>query len=212
MPATIRNRNSRSITLISSLLLTTCLVGPVFAADIETVTVTAEKKAEDVQNVPIAVSAFSGQDLAAKQIMGFKDLQFSVPSVHFTHGNFGPSNFSIRGIGSAAITTSGDAGVAVNLNDIYLSAPPLTSGNYYDTKNIQVLRGPQSTLFGRNATGGSINLYTNTPETDAFKSDIEGSYGNYNWEQVQGMVNVPIVEGQLALRVAGFWENRAVSR
>jgi outer membrane receptor protein involved in Fe transport len=178
------------------------------AEEITTITVTAEKKAEDIQNVPIAVSAFTGQDLANKQINGFKDLQFNMPSVHFTHGNFGPSNFSIRGIGSAAITTSGDAGVSVNVNDVYLSAPPLTSGNYYDIKDLEVLRGPQSTLFGRNATGGSINIYTNVPDVDGFKSDLEAEYGNFNFRQARGMVNLPLVEGQLALRIAGFWEQR----
>lgn len=209
MPATVRNRNSRSLKIVSSLLLTSCLAAPAFAADIETVTVTAEKRAEDIQNVPIAVSAFSGADLANKQIMGFKDLQFSIPSVHFSHGNFGPSNFTIRGIGSAGITTSGDAGVSVNLNDIYLASPPLTSANYYDIADLEVLRGPQATLYGRNATGGSINLHTNKPDLDNFKSDVEVSYGNYDARQARAMINLPIVDGELALRVAGFWEQRS---
>src|ERR1700744_5449421 len=105
-------RSGRKLTLISALLLSSALAAPAFA-QIEEVVVTAQKKSEDIQSVPIAVSAFTSQDLASHQIEGFKDLQFAIPSVTFTHGNFGPSNFQIRGIGSAAVTTSGDAGVSV---------------------------------------------------------------------------------------------------
>ncbi|HWB97901.1 MAG TPA: Plug domain-containing protein, partial [Bryobacteraceae bacterium] len=83
--------------MVGALLLSSALAAPAFA-QIEEVVVTAQKKSEDVQAVPIAVSAFSGADLEAHQIQGFSDLQFAIPSVTFTHGNFGPSNFTIRGI------------------------------------------------------------------------------------------------------------------
>ncbi|MGH6870221.1 MAG: TonB-dependent receptor [Rhizomicrobium sp.] len=191
-------------------MLTTALAAPAFA-QVEQVVVTAQKRSEDIQQVPIAVSAFSGADLTAHQIQGFADLQFAIPSVSYTHGNFGPSNFTIRGIGSAAVSTSGDSGVSVNLNQVYLNSPPLTSASYYDLDNslgIQVLRGPQSTLWGRNATGGAIDVETAKPDLDNFASDIEGSYGNYNDQEVRAMVNMPISDGTAALRVAGFWENR----
>jgi iron complex outermembrane receptor protein len=200
-------RTGRSMTLIGTLLLSTVLAAPAFA-QIEEVVVTAQKKSEDIQQVPIAVSAFSGQDLAAHQIEGFKDLQFAVPSVSFTHGNFGPSNFTIRGIGSAAVSTSGDSGVSINLNQVYLNSPALTSATYYDVEQIQVLRGPQSTLWGRNATGGAIDVETVKPNLDSFGANVEGTYGNYNDQEARFMVNLPIVDDQLAVRVAGFWENR----
>ncbi len=170
MLATRSARTGRSMTLISALLLSSALAAPAFA-QIEEVVVTAQKKSEDIQSVPIAVSAFTSQDMAAHQIMGFKDLQFSVPNVTFTHGNFGPSNFQIRGIGSAAVATSGDAGVSINEDDVYLSSPPLTSASYYDVERVEVLRGPQSTLYGRNATGGAINVITAKPDLDAFHSE-----------------------------------------
>ena len=202
-----RVRATRSLTLISALLLSTAIAAPAFA-EVEEVVVTAQKTSQDIQSVPIAVSAFTSQDLAAHQIMGFKDLQFSIPSVHFSHGNFGPSNFQIRGIGSAAVTTSGDSGVSVNLNDVYLSNPPLTSGNYYDISRIEVLRGPQSTLYGRNATGGAINVITNKPDLENFGADLEATFGNYSDKEFRGMVNIPIVTDQLGLRLAGFWQKR----
>ncbi len=195
------------MTLIGALLLSSALAAPAFA-QIEEVVVTAQKKSEDIQSVPIAVSAFSGQDLAAHQIEGFKDLQFAIPSVSFTHGNFGPSNFTIRGIGSAAVSTSGDSGVSINLNQVYLNSPPVTSATYYDLEQVQVLRGPQSTLWGRNATGGAIDLETNKPNLDAFGANLEGTYGNFNDQEVRFMVNLPIVTDRLGVRVAGFWENR----
>jgi iron complex outermembrane receptor protein len=210
MPVQRSVRTGRSLTFIGALMLTTALAAPAFA-QIEEVVVTAQKKSEDIQQVPIAVSAFSGADLAAHQIQGFADLQFAIPSVSFTHGNFGPSNFTIRGIGSAAVSTSGDSGVSVNINQVYLNAPPLTSATYYDLDSsvgIQVLRGPQSTLWGRNATGGAIDIETAKPDLDNFKADLEGTYGNYNDEETRGMVNIPLIDGQLAMRAAVFWENR----
>src|SRR6202000_3225728 len=203
------NRNSRSLTFISTLLLTTALAAPAFA-QIEEVVVTAQKKSEDIQTVPIAVSAFSSADLAAHQMVDFKDLQFAIPSTNYTKGQFGSADFSLRGIGSVAVTTSGDPGVSLNQNDIYIasSGPELQNGNYYDVQQIEVLRGPQSTLYGRNATGGAINIITNKPDLESFHADLEASYGNYNYEQVKGAVNLPIVTDQLAIRFAGSWTKR----
>jgi outer membrane receptor protein involved in Fe transport len=188
-------------------MLSSALAAPAFA-QVETVVVTAEKKAEDIQQVPIAVSAFDSKDLAAHQITGFADLQFAIPSVSFTHGNFGPSNFTIRGIGSAAVSDSGDSGVSVNINQVYLNSPPLTSATYYDVQQIQVLRGPQSTLWGRNATGGAIDIETIKPDLDAFSTDVEATYGNYNDQETRFAVNLPVSDGTAALRISGFWENR----
>lgn len=188
-----------------ALLLSTALPA---AAQVETVIVTAQKTAQDIQNVPIAVSAFDSDQLAAHQIEGFGDLQFAVPSVTFSHGNFGPSNFQIRGIGSAAVTTSGDSGVSVNVNDIYLSSPPLTAATYYDLERIEVLRGPQSTLYGRNATGGAINQITKKPDLEAIGAEGEVTYGNYNSFQMRAALNIPIIQDELAVRAAGFFERR----
>ena len=203
----VHSRAFRSAGFISALLVSTAISAPAFA-QIEEVVVTAQKTSQDIQTVPIAVSAFTSSDLAAHQIIGFKDLQFSTPSVHFSHGNFGPSNFQIRGIGSAAVATSGDPGVSVNNNDVYLSNPPLTAGTYYDVERVEVLRGPQSTLYGRNATGGAINVISNKPNLEAFGADLEATYGNFNDVELRGMVNIPIVTDQLGLRIAGFWQKR----
>ena len=201
------NRTGRSLTIASVLLLSTALAAPAFA-QIEEVVVTAQKKSEDIQTVPIAISAFTAQDLAAKQIVGFKDIQFNMPSVTVTNGTFGASNFAIRGIGSGAVSTSGDAGVSINQDEVYLANDTVTADNYFDLKGIEVLRGPQGTLFGQNATGGAVSITTNKPELDAFSANLEGTYGNYSDEEVRAMVNIPIVTDQLAVRVAAYWQNR----
>ncbi len=207
MPATPSGAAVRSAAFISTLLVSTAFTVPAFA-QIETVVVTAERKAEDIQTVPIAVSAFGSADLQAHQIKAFKDIQFAVPNVTVKNGNFGGANFQIRGIGSAAVTTSGDSGVAILQNDIYLSSPPTATATYYDISDLEILRGPQSTLFGRSASGGAVTIKTKSPDLDAYSAEIEGSYGNFNAYEGRGAVNLPIIDGQLAVRVAAFWEDK----
>jgi outer membrane receptor protein involved in Fe transport len=191
--------------LLLGLAGTTLLAAPAFAQAIETVVVTAQKRAEDVQEVPIAISAFTASDLAERQITQYKDIQFATPSVNFTKTNFTAANFSIRGIGTQIISTDSEFGVAFNINDVYYQTPPMDSAQFYDLHDVEVLRGPQSTLYGRGATGGAVNVTTARPVLDAFAADGWATYGNYNSSEVRGMINMPIVEGTLGLRLAGDW-------
>ena len=207
MSVTRSVRTSRSATLIGALLLSTALAAPAFA-QIEEVVVTAQKKTEDAQSVPIAITAYTKQDLQAHQISQFKDLVFSTPNVSYTKGNFTGSDFQIRGIGITAVGYDAESGVAVHEDDVFLSNPPLAEANFYDLERIEVLRGPQSTLYGRGATGGTVNIITAKPNLDEFHADLEGTYGNYNAQELKGMVNIPIIEGQLGLRLAGDWQQR----
>lgn len=207
MPVKRRNRSSRSLTFISALLLSSAIAVPAIA-QIEEVVVTAQKKSEDIQNVPISISAYTSEDLKAHQITQFKDLVFSTPNVSYTKGNFTGSNFQIRGIGITAVGYDSESGVAVHKNDVYLSSPPLAEATFYDLERIEVLRGPQSTLYGRGATGGTVNIITAKPNLDEFHANLEGTYGNYNTQEVKGMVNIPIIEGELGVRIAGDWHKR----
>ena len=124
---------------------------------------TAERKAEDIQTVPVAVTALTSADLKSKQVNNFRDLQFHVPSVTYTKSNFGGAQFQIRGI-----TTQFGLGAAIaqNENDIYLEAPNLVTGGYFDVDRVEVARGPQSTSYGRAATGGAVNIITSKPDLD----------------------------------------------
>jgi iron complex outermembrane recepter protein len=172
---------------------------------IEKVVVTAEKKKASVQDVPIAVTAITGDDLSKRQIESFKDLQFTVPSVTFSKGNFSGNNFQVRGIGVSAVAASADSGVSVHTDNIYqVSTAGLAVAEYFDIDRIEILRGPQSTLYGRNATGGVVNIITNKPDLDEFGANFEAEYGEFNDQKFRAMVNVPIIEDVLGFRVAGI--------
>src|ERR1700748_2319125 len=135
MPAKRSLGTTQSLTFIGALLVTTAFTVPAYA-QIETVIVTAQKKAEDIQSVPIAVTAYTAQDMAAHQVNGFKDIQFSTPNVSYTKTNFTSSNFQIRGIGTQVISGDAESGIAFNVNDVYRAAPPVDSGQFYDIENI----------------------------------------------------------------------------
>ena len=172
---------------------------------IERVVVTAEKKKADVQDVPVAVTAITGKDLSDRQIESIKDLQFAVPSVTFSKGNFGGNNFQVRGIGVSAVGVSADSGVAVHTNNIYaVSTVGLAVTEYFDIDRIEVLRGPQSTLYGRNATGGVVNIITAKPDLDELLGSFEVEYGEFNDQKLRAMVNIPIIDDELAFRAAGI--------
>ncbi|MBV9989748.1 MAG: TonB-dependent receptor [Alphaproteobacteria bacterium] len=194
----------QSLTFLGALLATTAFTVPAYA-QIETVIVTAQKRAEDIQSVPIAVTAYTSQDLAAHQVNGFKDIQFSTPNVSYTKANFTGTNFQIRGIGTQVISGDAESGIAFNIDDVYYANAPVDSGQFYDLESVQVLRGPQSTLYGRGATGGAVNVFSAKPKLDAFAASIDASYGTYNTSEIKGMVNMPIITDELAVRVAADW-------
>jgi outer membrane receptor protein involved in Fe transport len=173
---------------------------------IEELVVTAQKKEEALQDVPIAVSAFDQNALEKSKIDGGPNLVLAVPNVNFSKGNFTGYNFQIRGIGSKLVAGSGDAGTGIHLNNAPLIANNLFETEFYDVERVEVLRGPQGTLYGRNATGGVVNLITAKP-TDQFEGMVRAEYGNYNTMKARGMINLPLGE-QFALRVAGSYLKR----
>src|SRR5580700_9120010 len=156
---------TRSALFVSALLLSTAITLPALA-QIEEVVVTAQRKAENIQDVPIQVSAFSAEDLAAHQITMAKDLQFATPNVTYTKTNFSGDDFNIRGIGNNVITGGGESGVAVSFDNIYLAGATLNLGAFYDLDRIEVLEGPQSTLYGRGATAGTVNIISAKPDLE----------------------------------------------
>ena len=175
---------------------------------LEELVVTAQKKEEALQDVPIAVSAFSQDTLEAQKIDGGPNLQLAIPNVAFAKSNFTNSfNFQIRGIGARAVGSSADAGVGVHLNNAPQQSGNLFEAEFYDMERVEVLRGPQGTLYGRNATGGVVNLITAKP-TDSFEAMIRAEAGNYGTQKVRGMINIPLVSDKLAVRAAGAYLKR----
>lgn len=169
--------------------------------------VTAQRQSQSLQDVPIAVTAFSAEALEAQQIENASDLQLTLPNVTFTKGNFTGSSFTIRGIGDLCVGTSCDSATGIHVNSAPVFGTRLFETEYFDLERIEVLRGPQGTLFGRNATSGVVNIVTARPEIGEFHASGQASYGNYNALEVRGMVNVPIGD-TLAIRAAGIYINR----
>ncbi|MEZ5559451.1 MAG: TonB-dependent receptor [Pseudomonadales bacterium] len=169
---------------------------------IEEVIVTAQRASESIQDVPIAVTALSGQMMEDKQVITPSDLQLNAPNVSFTATNFGGSSFSIRGIGRLVIGTTGEAGVSTHINEIPISTN-LNAVEFFDVERVEVLRGPQGTLFGRNATGGAINVVTVMPSYDAVSGFVDGEMGDYEHRRLKGAFNVPLADN-FAIRVAGM--------
>src|SRR5580692_5560059 len=175
---------------------------------IETVTVTSSKLGgADVQSIPIAITALSQEQLTATQTAGGPDLVKQVPNLTFSKTNFTGYNVQIRGIGTQAISVTTDPAVAVALNDIPFIRNHFFEQEFYDVNQVEVLRGPQGTLYGRNATAGVVNLSSAKP-TDQFEAMLSADMGNYNNRRFEGMVNVPIVDDRLDIRAAGEWTKR----
>ena len=169
--------------------------------------VTAQRQAQSLQEVPIAVSAFSGAMLEKQQIKNASDLQLTLPNVTFTKGNFTGSSFTIRGIGDLCVGVSCDSATAIHLDGTPLLGTRLFETEYFDLERIEVLRGPQGTLFGRNATSGVVNFIPVRPDLSGFHASAEAEYGNFNSIKGKGMVNVALGD-KIGVRVAGFYLNR----
>ena len=169
---------------------------------IEELVVTAQRVEESMQDVPIAVTALTGEMLEDKQVITPSDLQLNTPNVSFTATNFGGSSFSIRGIGNLVIGRTGEPGVSTHLNE--LAVPNnLNSTEFFDMERVEVLRGPQGTLFGRNATGGVINFVTRKAELNATNGFIDVEGGAYSHNRWKGALNLPLGES-FAARLSGF--------
>jgi outer membrane receptor protein involved in Fe transport len=176
-------------------------------AALETVTVTSSKIGGDVQNIPIAITALSQEQLTATQTAGGPDLIKQVPNMTFTKTNFSGYSIQIRGIGTQAISVTTDPAVAVAFNDIPFIRNHFFEQEFYDVASVEVARGPQGTLYGRNATAGVVNLVSAKP-TDQFEAMASADVGNYQNRRLEAMINIPIVDDKLDIRAAGEWTKR----
>jgi iron complex outermembrane receptor protein len=176
-------------------------------AALETVTVTSSKLGGDVQNIPISITAMSQEQLTQTQTAGGPDLVKQVPNLTFSKTNFSGYNIQIRGIGTQAISVTTDPAVAVAFNDTPFIRNHFFEQEFYDVSQVEVLRGPQGTVYGRNATAGVVNLISAKP-TDQFEAMTSADFGNYQNRRLEGMLNIPIFGDKLDLRVAGEWTKR----
>jgi iron complex outermembrane recepter protein len=165
------------------------------------IVVTAQRRSENLQNVNIAATAISGDDLASKAVVRQLDLQSIAPGLSIVKAGLTES-VNIRGIGLASGSPQVANGVASYLDGVF--QPPIVStGSFYDISTIEVLRGPQGTLVGSNSTGGAIFINTNKPKLGELGGSVNLEYGKYRHLGLNAAVNVPI--GQtLAVRLSGL--------
>src|SRR5580698_7756891 len=165
------------------------------AGSLEEIVVTAERREESVQNVGIAISVLSGDTLAAKSITIVNDLQNAVPSLQIEPA-FGSSQpeFRIRGVGFIDYTSNNASPVGVSVDDVALALPIQTQGQLFDIDRVEVLRGPQGTLYGRNTTGGEINFITNRPTAETH-AGLTFEYGSFNSFTSEGFVTGSLAPG-----------------
>ena len=176
---------------------------PAFAqASLEEVIVTAQRTEQSLQDVPIAVTALSSDDLEERQVITFSDLQINVPSLQFGQGQYANSSISLRGVGNLAVGQSYDGSVGYHLNEVPIPTTAIGDENF-DVARIEVLRGPQGTLYGRGTTGGAVNVVTNMPDFDETYGSAKITAGNYNTQKLEGMFNLPIND-MFAVRFAGY--------
>ena len=143
-----------------------------------------------MQNIPISITALSQEQLTATQTAGGPDLVKQVPNMTFTKTNFSGYSIQIRGIGTQAISVTTDPAVAVAFNDIPFIRNHFFEQEFYDVGQVEVLRGPQGTLYGRNATAGVVNLISAKP-TDQFEAMASADIGNYSNRRFEGMIKFP---------------------
>jgi len=177
------------------------------AGTVQALIVTAQKREEDIQDVPIAMSAFTQEDLTRSQVAGGPDLMTQVPNMTFTKTNFSSYSIQIRGIGTQAISATTDPAVAVAFNNTPFIRNRFFEQEFYDLERVEVLRGPQGTLYGRNATAGVVNIISAKPKF-SYEAKLSADVGNYKSSRLEGMINLPLVEDKVALRIAGAWTKR----
>nr|WP_091146907.1 TonB-dependent receptor [Novosphingobium sp. CF614] len=172
-----------------------------------TIIVTATKREQTLQDVPVAVSVTTGATIEQAQIRDLKDLQSVVPSLRVNQlQNLANTNFYIRGFGNGANNAGIEPSVGLFIDGVYRSRSASMIADFPDVERIEVLRGPQSTLFGKNASAGVISIVTRKPQFE-FGGNVEASYGNYDAIVVKGMVTGPISE-TLAASIAGGFNTR----
>ncbi|MDT0506749.1 TonB-dependent receptor [Novosphingobium sp. MMS21-SN21R] len=167
--------------------------------------VTAQNRSQNVNDVPIAINVITGEQLQNAGFSNMNDIGKISPVVQLNQDQ-GTVKVTVRGVGTGSADEAQDTSVVVNIDGEYINRPNVLGVSMFDIDRVEVLRGPQGTLYGRNSTGGAINFITRKPGKD-FGVNLSGSYGNYDAVRLDGGIDIPA--GDIAgLRVAGFYEKR----
>ena len=158
---------------------------------IEEILVTAQKRSETLQEVPIAITVFSSDSIDQTGVMELRDLTEYIPNVTITQGTDFGAQINIRGVGANSRNIGFDSRVGVYLDGVYLGQGPALNQALVDLEQIEVLRGPQGTLFGKNTVAGAINMISVKP-TQEFEGSVTANAFNYDGLELKAMVNIPM--------------------
>jgi iron complex outermembrane receptor protein len=177
---------------------------------LEEITVTAQRVTERLQDVPVAVTAISANELIERGVRQASDITSSVPNL-LLNSPYGPEaqpTFTLRGVTTQDFSENQSSPVAMYVDEVYKSVGAVQALQVYDLDRVEVLRGPQGTLYGKNATGGAISFYSRNPSLTAYDGYVTAGGGNYNDYSVRGAVGGPIVDNELGWRAALLYEKR----
>ncbi len=174
-------------------------------ADPNVIIVTAQNRSQNVNDVPIAINVVTGEQLQQAGFSNLNDVGKIAPVVQLNQDQ-GTVKITVRGVGTTSNDEAQDTSVVVNVDGEYINRPNVLGVSMFDIDRVEVLRGPQGTLYGRNSTGGAINFITRKPGKD-FGVNLSGSYGNYDAVRLDGGVDVPAGD-VAAFRLSGFYEQR----
>lgn len=212
--------NGRRLEIVASLIAGTALAGLLGASPVQAqeqltesslarsdseIMVTAQRRAESVQTTPIAISVVTGDDMLRNSITGVEEVMRDLPSVEIRKAPPGASIY-IRGIATQQGGGEMDPGISFSVDGVYNPFTEASSMSFYDVERIEVLKGPQGTLYGRNAIAGAVNVITKSPRIGEFSGFVQGGVGNYGSTGLTGALNVPISDS-LALRVAADYQD-----
>lgn len=172
---------------------------------LEEITVTARRRSESLQETPIAVTAFTKEAIQNSSMDDIGEIGLQTPNLTQTAGLSGSTSaaaFFIRGIGQADFTNTTDAGVGIYVDGVYFPRAAGSLLDIVDIERVEVLKGPQGTLFGKNTIGGAINVVTTRPD-DEFKGDVSITIGSRDRKDFKGSVDIPLIPGKLFARVSG---------
>lgn len=171
---------------------------------------TATRRPEALQDVPIAVTVLAPEVLEKQGVVNIQNLSIVAPSFASSQAQTasGTVVLRIRGVGTTSNNIGFESAVGVFIDGAYQSRPGIALGEFVDVERVEVLRGPQGTLFGRNTSAGALNITNVRPDLDSAGGFVNATFGNYAHKSVQGAVNIPLVEGKVAARLTGAYRDR----
>ena len=175
------------------------------AAEVDEIVVTAQRRSERLQDVPVTVTAFGAEQVQEARIRDIDDVATRTPGLEFDAFPASQPRIAIRGVGSTDRGAAGDPSSAVFLDEIYLGRPAMVAFDAFDVERIEVLKGPQGTLYGRNVVGGAVNVVSARPDLGGFGAGLEATIGNYERLEGAGFVNAPFADGKAAVRASAAW-------